>query len=440
VATDVSTFFGDADLSYATTTVDALTSGIDYRLKSGVLVRNRTRFTAYDKFYQNVYPSTAVSADGTSVTIGAYNHWTPRRNLFSQTDVNLVAATGRIRHTLLAGVEVGRQASDNLRKTGYFGGSATTAIVRVADPSIAVPIAFRPSATDADNGSLGTVASAYVQDQAELSRFFQTIAGLRYDRFNVDVHNNRTAADLSSRDNLVSPRLGLVYKPAPAISVYSSYSLTYLPRAGEQLSSLSITNQALEPERFTNYEVGAKWDFRPDFGVTAALYRLDRTNVAVPDPADPPRSMLIAGQRAKGLELSAAGNVTTSWSLIGAYAFQNGVITRTLSSTAQEGARLGQMPAYTFSLWNKYRVSARWAAGAGVVRNASMFTSTDNTVVLPAFTRLDAALFVTVTRQLRAQINVENLFDEHYFSSANGNNNIAPGAPRALRFSLTTRF
>jgi catecholate siderophore receptor len=69
-----------------------------------------------------------------------------------------------------------------------------------------------------------------------------------------------------------------------------------------------------------------------------------------------------------------------------------------------------------------------------------MFTSTDNTVVLPAFTRVDAALFMTVTRQLRAQLNMENLLDERYYPFSNGNNNITPGSPRALRLSLTTNF
>jgi catecholate siderophore receptor len=68
-----------------------------------------------------------------------------------------------------------------------------------------------------------------------------------------------------------------------------------------------------------------------------------------------------------------------------------------------------------------------------------MFTSTDNTVVLPAFTRVDAALFVTLTR-LRAQVNIENLLDERYYPFSNGNNNITPGSPRALRLSLTTSF
>jgi catecholate siderophore receptor len=61
-------------------------------------------------------------------------------------------------------------------------------------------------------------------------------------------------------------------------------------------------------------------------------------------------------------------------------------------------------------------------------------------VVLPSFTRWDGALFATLTRQLRAQVNIENLFDEQYYSFSNGNNNITPGSPRVIRVSLTTQF
>ena len=98
------------------------------------------------------------------------------------------------------------------------------------------------------------------------------------------------------------------------------------------------------------------------------------------------------------------------------------------------------MPAHTFSLWNRYDVTRRWGAGLGIIHNGQMFTSTDNAVVLPAFTRVDGALFVNLTRALAAQVNLENLFDEGYYAFAHSNNNITPGAPRALRVSLTTRF
>lgn len=440
---DASAFFGDPGLSTTFVTVDAFTAGLDHAFRGGVLVRNRTRLAAYDKFYQNVYASGGVGSDGSTVPIAAYNNGTTRQNFFNQTDVNFSATTGRVRHTLLIGAEAGRQATDNLRHTGYFSGispTVTSYSARLSDPIVSVPITFRQSANDADNHGVATVGAAYAQDQVDWSPQVQTIVGLRYDRFDMDFRNNRTAQNLSSLDHLVSPRAGVVYKPVAALALYTSYSLAYVPRAGEQLSSLSLTNQALEPERFVNYEVGAKWETRPDLSVTAAIYKLERTNVAIPDPVDPTRSLLIAGQRTQGFELGVTGSITPAWTTVAAYAYQDGRITRTISATATAGAVLAQVPAHTFSLWNKYNLSRRWGVGAGIIHNADMFTSTDNTVVLPAFTRVDAALFMTVTRQLRAQLNMENLLDERYYPFSNGNNNITPGSPRALRLSLTTNF
>jgi catecholate siderophore receptor len=232
----------------------------------------------------------------------------------------------------------------------------------------------------------------------------------------------------------------LIYKPIVPLSIYGSYSLTYLPRAGEQLSSLSPTNQALDPEEFVNYEVGAKWDVMTSLSFTAALYRLDRGNVVVPDPTDPAVSILVDAQQTKGLELGVNGYLTRAWSVAGGYAYQDGQITRSISATAQAGATLAQLPKHSVSLWNKYDFSARFAAGMGVIYRGDVFTSTDNTVLLPSWTRVDAAIFYNVTPTLKAQVNIENLLDATYYPSAHSNTNITPGAPRGVRFALTTRF
>jgi catecholate siderophore receptor len=273
-----------------------------------------------------------------------------------------------------------------------------------------------------------------------LSGQVHAVLGLRYDSFQVDFRNNRTASDFSSRDGLLSPRVGLIYNPIVPVSIYGSYSLSYLPRAGEQLSSLSLTNQALDPEEFRNYEVGAKWDVFPVLAFTTAVYQLDRGNVAVPDPVDPTRSMLVDAQRTRGLEVGLSGNLTRDWSLIGGYAYQDGEITQSISPTAAAGAVLAQLPKHSFSLWNRYELSPRWGVGVGLIHRTEMFTSTDNLVVLPGYLRVDGGIFVNVTPKLRAQFNVENLLDEKYFLSAHSNTNITPGSPRAIRFTLTTRF
>ncbi len=442
LATDRSTFFGDPERSPTDATVKAANFLFERELGSGALIRNRTRYADYDKFYQNVFPG-AVNAAGTTATISAYNNATQRENLFNQTDLIFNLETGAIRHKILAGLELGRQVSSNFRNTGYFtsiGPNATSVQVPLSNPVTGLPVTFRQSATDADNRGTATVAGVYLQDQIRFSPHWEAVVGVRYDKFEMDFINNRTGQRFASSDNLFSPRAGLIYKPVENVSLYANYSMSYVPRAGEQLSSLTLTNQALDPEEFKNIEVGAKWDVRPDLALTAAIYRLNRSNVAITDPLDPTATLLVDGQRSQGLELGVSGQVTSKWSVMGGYAYQDGKITRTQSATAQAGATLAQVPSHTFSLWNRYDFTPAFGAGLGVFSRSKSYTSTDNTVVLPGFTRVDAALYYQIDKNLKAQLNIENLLDKNYYASAHSNNNITPGSPRAVRVMLTANF
>ncbi len=441
VETDASTFFGNADLSNSQVDVHALHTALEHKFSENVTLRNRTGYAMYDKFYQNVFPG-SVDAAGERVSISAYNNATKRDNLFNQTDLIVRRRTGRFDHTILAGVEIGRQVTDNLRHTGYFssvGANVTSVMVPLANPTTTLPVTFRQSASDADNHGVATVAGLYVQDQMSLGRF-DLIGGIRYERFQSDLRNNRNGRELSESDNLVSPRLGIVYRPAAAMSLYGSYSISYLPRSGDQLSSLTISNAALEPEEYRNLEAGLKWDATPSMSMSAAVYQLERGNVAIAHPTDPSVTLLVDGERTRGVELEATGNITRAWSVLAAYTWQDGEITRSLSSSAQAGARLAQLPEHSFAIWNRYDVSARWGLGAGVTHRTEAFTSTDNTVVLPGFTRVDAALFYDLNDSMALQVNVENLLDTDYYAFAHSNTNITPGAPRAVRVTWATRF
>ena len=443
VETDESTFFGDPTRSPTDATVNLATAVFDHEFGNGVSLRNRTLYGDYDKFYQNVYPGGAATVDENGVMvapISAYNNAQQRENLFNQTDLVFSLTTGSVEHELLTGVEIGRQETDNFRNTGFFNDELETVTAPVSSPTISIPVTFRQDEDDNDNHVETNVAAIYVQDQVKLSEHFQAVLGLRYDQFDVDFDNNRTGVRLESDDDLVSPRAGLIYKPVEPVSLYASYSMTYLPRAGAQMTSLTATNEALDPEEYENYEIGAKWDLRPYLSLSAAVYRLDRTNVAIPDPLDPSLSILVDGQKTEGVELGISGQVTEAWSMFGGYAYQDGELTATASATAVDGATLAQLPEHKISLWNRYQLTPAWGVGLGLMYQSDMYTSTDNTVTLPSFTRVDAALFYSLNDRIRAQLNVENLLDEEYLANAHNNNNISPGSPLAVRMGVTVAF
>jgi catecholate siderophore receptor len=433
----ISTFYGNPDDSHVRSNVNLLYGMFDQQIR-GLNIHNRTMYADYDRFYQNYVPG-VTNATKTLVTLTAYNNATKRKNLFNQTDLTYNVFTGRIKHTLLGGFELGRQLTDNFRQTGFFNNTTTSIQVPYNNPMTDTPVNFRQAATDANNHLTTNLAATYVQDQMELSRYVQVLVGARYDYFELRFHNNRNGDNLRRIDNLVSPRLGLVVKPITELSLYGNYSVSYLPSSGDQFSSLTIITQQVKPEKFTNYEVGFKWDVRRTLSLTSALYRLDRTNTRSIDPNNPAAIIQTGSQRTNGFEVGVNGNITRLWSVAGGYSYQDAFISQA-TATAQAGKQVGQVPHHTFSVWNKYQLLRRFDVGLGVISRSEMFVAVDNTVVLPGYVRADAAVFYSFNEHWRVQGNVENLLNRKYFINADSNTNISPGSSRALRVGLVARF
>lgn len=435
-----STFFGNPDDSVADVDAWSLNSLIEHTFNSGIQVRNRTRYADYDKFYQNVYangPATAEDATGT-VLLGAYNDATKRENIFTQTDVLFKLDTWGIGHEFMTGVEYGRQVTDYSRNNGYFNNTSRSTKVSFLNPVTHTPITFRPDVSRDNHGVIEAIG-VYAQDQITIIPQVKAVLGIRYDNFDATFVNNHSGEKVHSSDGLISPRVGLIYKPIEPLSIYGNYSLAYVPRAGDQLGSLSLSNKALKPEKFMNLELGAKWDIRPDLALTAALYQLDRSNVIAADPNDPTRTLLVDGQRARGAEVGLMGRITPHWSVMGGYGYTDAKITKDIDG-AQDGAIVAQVPKHTVSVWNRYDFTSYFGLGLGVVHRSSIYASVDNTVLLPSYTRLDAAVFVQPHKNLRIQANIENLANVDYAASAHNNNNIMPGAPRIFRLTAIANF
>ncbi len=440
-----SQFFGDPRRSNANIDVLSFGSFIEHKFDSGFTLQNRTLYTTYDKFYQNVFASGGLNPLTGLLPVGAYNNTTARDNVFNQTNLLYSLNTGPIAHTLLAGVEVGRQETHNRRETGLFNNSvsSTNIFVPISNPITNLPITFRNRDAggdlDALNRSIVNVTSLYIQDQIEILPQLQVIAGVRYDLFEVDFQQKNGPRDhLKTRDDLIAPRFGVIYKPIEPLSFYGSYSQAFVPRAGDQLTALNVTVETLKPEKFTTLETGVKWDIRPDLAFTAAVYQLDRTNVI--NSVIGGQTFLTKGQRTEGVEISLAGQLTSNWSVMGGYAYQVGEISSDILGIARKGATVAELPKHTFSVWSRYDITPRIGAAFGVIHRDNMYASLTNRVVLPDFTRVDAALFAQFSKSFRGQLNIENLFDTKYFASAHNDFNITPGSPIAVRASLIANF
>ena len=126
--------------------------------------------------------------------------------------------------------------------------------------------------------------------------------------------------------------------------------------------------------------------------------------------------------------------------MAGGYAFTDARIVSNVSTTIVRGNTVGLVPFNAFTLWNKFEVTPELSFGVGYIQTGHTFASSDNTVRLPGITRFDLGLFYKVNEFWRAQINIENAFDRRYIATADGNNNIQPGAPRTIRAQIIARF
>jgi catecholate siderophore receptor len=435
--TGTGTFFGNAEQSEARSTVNGFSAVLEHDFSPDTRIRNSFRATDYDKFYQNVYANGAVTAGGL-VRIEAYSNADPRQNVFNQTALTTKFAAGGFAHTLLAGVELGRQEGTSLRKTGFFG-AATFANVAASAPR-AVATGFRASGSNPDNAVDIDLAAAYLQDQIALDEQWSLLAGLRFDRFETRFDDRRTlvaATDLSRTDTAWSPRLGVTWSPSRNATWYASYSSSFLP-SGEQMS-LAVNTADLKPETAKNYEAGVRWDMLPKLTLSAAVFRTDRKDVKVVDPNNAALLIRAGQQRTDGLEVGLQGEVARNWEIYAGYANLDGRIVK--GTTVPAGRRVALVPQDSLSLWNKFALGGGWSAGLGLIHQSEVFTSTNNTVKLPAFTRADGALYYAFADgRTRLALNVENLFDKKYYPTAHNDNNISPGAPRSARLTLSSSF
>lgn len=437
--TKVSNFFGNANLSYANTKVDNFTGIFNHRFNDNLQIKNLTRFSQNYKFYQNVYAGSAVNSSN-QLSISAYNNLTTRDNFTNQTDLNYKFKTYNFKHDSVIGMEITRQDSSNLRKNGIFVDNNSTSLNILADQNVNnSAVNFYKSSSVNDLISEVRVYGIYFQDQIELSKKFQLLAGLRQDRFEINLRNNHLIQKFSRIDSLTSPRLGLVFKPKETISIYGSYSISYLPSAGDQFDSLSASIKSLKPEKFENYEIGSKFEINNKLSINTAIFELNRTNTRANDPNNAGFFILTGESRTRGLEIETKGKITDQLQTILSYNFQDAVIINK-TSIANKNAKLPLAPRQKFAWWNKYNFDKNYSIALGFIRQSSQFAGADNAVKINGFSRFDLTGFYQINKLHRLQLEMENIFNSNYVLTAHNNNNLMFGSPRAIKLILRSEF
>ena len=440
------TVFADPELNITELEAHLLRANLQHAFTDNLKGNFSAFYGDYDKLYQNFYASGYDQATNI-VTLDGYVDTTQRESFVLSSNLIGEFLSGSIGHTIVAGVEYIDTANDNDRFNSFFDQTqddnerflATRPIGLVNGVGVNADGAtttndFTVDPND-DTEADVTVFSAYIQDEIEISEHFDLILGARFDSFEIDVLNVLTGERRSRTDEEVSPRFGFVYKPQENVSIYASYSESFIPRSGEQYANINGDNNQLDPNTFTNLEAGVKWDFRESMSLTLSVFEIEQSSPQVSD--NDPSTLDVIDSDITGFEAQLQGEIADNWFISAGYSYLDG---EQVDRSGPTGLRPRELPEHMFSVWNTYHFTEKFGIGLGLVYQDESFVNNSNTAILPDYTRIDAALYYRVSETLRVQLNVENLTDELYFPNAHSTHQVTVGAPINARLAVIGRF
>jgi iron complex outermembrane recepter protein len=417
---------------------------------------NNLNTTLEHKFNENISLRTAVGASfkRTQSKVFRLSDFDPISNQLSrfysqddspsiedslswQTDLTAKFDTGSVKHQLLVGVELARSQakfdfSDAFSELG----------IDVNNPTYGTPIPTLFTSI-ADSNSITNTVGVSVQDQITLLPNLKFLIGGRYDFSNTE--NNLSEGSPSDaptvsggefNNQAFSPRVGLVYQPIEPVSLYTSFSSSFVPN-----NATTSTGRPIDPTRGTQFEAGIKADLGNKFTATLAAYQITKTNILTTDLENPNFSIPVGEAQSRGLELDIGGEVRPGWNIIASAFLNNTVITK--DNNLPLGSTLINAPKNGASLWTSYEIQEGNLKGLGF--GTGLFYVGDreaelpNDFVLPSYLRADAAIFYKRDKW-RIGLNFKNLFGTRYFESSQNSALIYPGNPFTVQGTVSVEF
>ncbi|HDW3274341.1 TPA: TonB-dependent siderophore receptor [Enterobacter asburiae] len=299
------------------------------------------------------------------------------------------------------------------------------------------------SASDSDQTIKQESYSAYAQDALYLTDKWIAVAGLRYQYYTQYAGKGRPFnVNTDSRDDQWTPKLGLVYKLTPAVSLFANYSQTFMPQ-----SSIASYIGDLPPETSNAYEIGAKFDLFDGITANIALFDIHKRNVLYTESVGDETVAKTAGRvRSQGVEVDLAGSLTENTNIIASYGYTDAKV---LEDPDYAGKPLPNVPRHTGSLFLTYDIHNAFAGntltlgggGHGVSRRSA---TNGADYYLPGYFVADAfaAYKMKLQYPVTLQVNVKNLFDKTYYTSSIATNNLGNqiGDPREVQFTVKMEF
>jgi catecholate siderophore receptor len=440
-----------------------ITQKIEHEFDKDVKLINATRYIDNERFARVTAPRNVGLANNTFPVAPAvwgppafpYNYpvdlltygrerrerETDNTYLINQTDLIGKFITGIAEHQMAAGFEASYETRHQDRRDLC---DSVNPICRTSafypNPNsspIASPIInFLPIDTNA------TDIAAYVSDQVKITKYFELLGSLRFDRFSTTYADPNQALvfnrNLERTDDLFSYRFGAVVHPTEKSTLYAAYGNSYNPSA--ELGTLaSASSAALAPEQTRTIEVGAKADVNDGkISLASAVFRIEKTNLRINNPFDNTVQVLDGIARVDGIEVGATGQVTDRWSVFTGYSYLESIILDTRDKSILN-KHLQNTPRHNFTMWTTYDITSRWTIGGGAIYQSLGWANNSNLAYVPEFWKFDAMISYKVDDKSTVQINIYNLTDTLYYSQYFGAN-VVPASGRWASLTYRTRW
>ncbi len=473
---DASNFYGTLS-DHDDVAVDMATLRVEHDFAGGASLRNTTRWGRNDQDY--LLTSFMLSKDparfqtpdiddpSTWLVARSLPTFKDQRNTILANQTNLLlhfGGEGRVQHDLSTGVEFTREELRTHGLAALHGTSWPAANLYEPDPNVA-GLGWGRNGTGSEGRT--DTAAAYAFDTLKVGERWQFNAGARVDRYTTDfsslvVCGGRNPAcgslpagsvvpgvDARVSDTLVSWKAGALYKPAENGSIYANYAISQQPPGGGSLELSSAANNAnnpvFDPQEARTAEIGTKWNlFGDGLLLTAAVYDTRVLNEVVQDPTDL-QYYQTGEKRVRGIELTAAGNITDAWSVSGGFTTMDTEVVEGPATTADGSAALTYTPRNAFTAWTTYRFRNGLSLGGGARYSGGLHRGPDGADGTPAFTEsywvFDAVAGYDFSERFALRLNLYNLLDEDYVAAINKSGyRYTPGAPRSAMLTASFRF
>ena len=395
----------------------------------------------FNKMYQNLYVN---SYDGTNVQLKGYNDVTLRET----TTIAFSNVNAFDRGTLTVGLDIIDTDNENTRFNSWFD-NENAAERNIDNHFLATATDFQID-KDGNRTALDytsdlkthsttdlEVTSLYLNGNIDLSDQWIMVLGARYEQVDTTIAYSEGASGRSavrvlkntaSRDDSnVSPRLGLIYKPQENMSLYLSYSESFIPKSGEQYKKWSAAT--FDPDVYENTEIGFKYDMDDRISMSFAYFDQE----TVKGQEDGVGGSEVIGMAIDGFEIGIAGEVND----------QNSINFGLSSVDATKSAGSGEqkeIPELTWSLWYTHRASDLFSLSFGALYQDDQLINKENQARLDDFTRIDMAMTITPSDSDTVRINIENLSDETYYPHSHSTHQASVGEPLNVRLSYQKTF